>query len=254
MEIFRQIILSDTITNRQFDGFLKAHPFRRPSAHLCHERTISLESATPLKDHAARSLVDIICRDAKFQRGALSLESFRQTHFPFIRRWIKTIVEYIEAWCRQLETSRSIRCILRHLLPIKLRHIPKHTQGHILVQSTLVLHQNNLPLTRQETHIILLVVEECPLQRHELYFLQGNISPKKPAIYILQIIFAAEYIAKKRILVRSLHPRHTALSMSKNILSLFYILSRDLYSLNKKTRNTARLCTSPKLAHSLQDN
>ncbi len=111
----------------------------------------------------------------------------------------------------------------------------------------------NLPLTRQETHIILLVVEECPLQRHELYFLQGNISPKKPAIYILQIIFAAEYIAKKRILVRPLHPRHTALSMSKNILSLFYILSRDLYSLNKKTRNTARLCTSPKLAHSLQN-
>ena len=41
--------------------------------------------------------------------------------------------------------------------------------------------------------------------------------------------------------------------MSKNILSLFYILSRDLYSLNKKTRNTARLCASPKLAHSLQN-
>ena len=199
----------------------------------------SLESATPLKDHAARSLVDIICRDAKLQRGALSLESFRQTHFPFIRRWIKTIVEYIEAWCRQLETSRSIRCILRHLLPIKLRHIPKHTQGHILVQSTLVLHQNNLPLTRQETHIILLVVEECPLQRHELYFLQGNISPKKPAIYILQIIFAAEYIAEKRIFIRSLCSCHTPLP-HRNISFLYSITSAAMAQ--QKTSKDKKLC------------
>ena len=112
-------------------------------------------------------VVDVVCLHVQFQRSAVGGKGIGKMQFAFLRLILGSIVEYIELRRGNLHDSFPIGQTLINDFLIQLADIEQAAQRHILIDSALMLQQDDVLIPEPERDIILQVIEKCSLQRRD---------------------------------------------------------------------------------------